>query len=59
MLFSFSFEIGALILGVLYIGHLYFSDVLELIQIGREVEKEEKDKQNDVELREMTKHIYS
>ena len=59
MIFSKFFEIGLLIIGFLYVGHLYFSDVINLIQIGRDVEKEEKDKQNDDELKEMTKHLYS
>ena len=59
MIFSLTFEIGLLVIGFLYVGHLYFSDVIDLINIGREVEKEEKDKQNDEHLHEMTKHLYS
>lgn len=59
MLFSLTFEIGLLVIGFLYVGHLYFSDAIDLIQIGREVEKEEKDIQRDQELSTLSKHLYS
>ena len=59
MLFSLTFEIGFLIIGFLYVGHLYFSDVIDLINVGREVEKEEKEKKHDEELSTLSKHLYS
>ena len=59
MLFSYGFEIGALVLGLLYIGHLYFKDVIELIEISKDIENEEHEKQEDEKLKKMTKYIYS
>ena len=59
MLFSLTFEIGLLVIGFLYVGHLYFSDVIDLINVGREVEKEEKEKKHDEELSTLSKHLYS
>ena len=59
MLFSIGFEISLAVLGFLYVGHLYFSDVIDLIQIGRDMDEKEKEKQNDDELHQMTKHLYS
>ena len=59
MIFSLTFEIGVLVLGLFYVGHLYFSDVIDLIQIGRDVEREEKEKKHDEELSTLSKHLYS
>ena len=59
MLFSFTFEIGLLILGLLYIGDMYLDSVINLIQITNEIDKEEKDKQDDEDLKKLSKHIYS
>lgn len=59
MLFSFTFEVGLLILGLLYIGDLYFESFINLIQVSNDIEKDEKDKHEDDELKEMTKHLYS
>ena len=59
MLFSYGFEIGALILGLLYIGDMYLDSIINLIQITNEIDKDEKDKQDDEDLKKMTKHIYS
>ena len=59
MLFSIGFEISLAVIGFLYVGHLYFSDVIDLIQIGKDIDDKEKEKQNDDELRQMSKHLYS
>ena len=59
MLFSYGFEIGALVLGLLYIGHLYFKDVIELIEISKDIDNDEQEKQEDEKLKNLTKYIYS
>ena len=59
MLFSIGFEISLAVIGFLYVGHLYFSDVIDLIQIGKDIDDKEKEKQNDDELRQISKHLYS
>ena len=59
MLFSFTFEIGLLILGFLWVGDMYLDSVINLIQITNEIDKDEKDKQDDEDLKKITKHIYS
>ena len=59
MLFSYGFEIGALVLGLLYIGHLYFKDVIELIEISKDIDNEEQEKREDDDLKKLTKHLYS
>ena len=52
------FEIGALILGFLYIGHLYFQDVIDLIETTNEIEKEDELKAKDDELIKISKTLY-
>ena len=59
MLFSFTFEIGLLVLGLLYIGDLYLDSFINLMQVSKDIENEEKDKRDDDELKNLTKHIYS
>ena len=59
MLFSFTFEIGALILGLLYIGDMYLNSFINIMEITNEIDKEEKDKQDDEDLKKLSKHIYS
>ena len=59
MLFSFTFEIGLLILGLLYIGDMYFESFISLIQTTKDMEKDDKDKQDEKQLIELTKHLYS
>ena len=53
------FEIGLLILGFLYIGHLYFNDVIDLIETTNEIEKEDELKAKDEELKKISKTLYS
>ena len=66
MLFSFTFGIGLLVLGLLYIGDLYLDSFINLMQVSKDIENEEKDKRDDedrvraeAELKNLTKHIYS
>ena len=59
MIFSFTFEIGLLVLGLLYVGDLYFDSVIELIRIGNIIDEDDKNKAKDEELKELTKHLYS
>lgn len=53
------FEIGLLILGLLYIGHLYFQDVIDLIETTNDIEKNEQEKAKDEELKRLSKSLYS
>ena len=57
MIFSFTFEIGLLVLGSFYVLNLWFDSIIDLIRIGHEID--EKDKSKDEELQQMTKHLYS
>ena len=59
MIFSFTFEIGLLILGLLYIIHLYFQDVIDLIETTNEIERKEEEKAKDDELIKISKTLYS
>ena len=59
MIFSTLFEIGLFILGLLYVGDMYFDSVLHLIEIGNDITEKEKEEQNDKELQELTQHIYA
>ena len=59
MLFSFTFEIGALILGLLYIGDMYFDSVIRLFEITNEIDKDEQEKREDEDLKKLLKHLYS
>ena len=51
------FEIGLLVLGLLYIGNLWFDSIIDLIRIGNELEESEKNKDNEVS--EIIQHMYS
>ena len=59
MIFSFTFEIGALILGLLYIGDLYLDSIIDLIQVSNEIERNEEEKAKDEELKNLSKTLYS
>ena len=59
MIFSFTFEIGLLILGLLYIIHLYFQDVIDLIETTNEIERNEEEKAKDEELKKISKSMFS
>ena len=59
MIFSIWFEIGLLFLGVLYVGDLYFDSFINLIQICRDIDEDNKNKAKDEELKELTKHLYA
>ena len=53
------FEIGLLILGLLYIGHLYLDSIIDLIQTTQEIERNEEEKARDDDLKKITKSMYS
>ena len=57
MIFSLTFEIGLLVLGFLYVADMYFDSIIDLIRIGHELEETEKN--NDNEISEIVKHMYS
>lgn len=59
MIFSIWFEIGLLVLGVLYIGDMYLDSFINLIQICRDIDEDNKNKAKDEELKELTKHLYA
>ena len=59
MIFSFTFEIGLLILGFLYIGHLYLDSIIDLIQVSNEIERNEEEKAKDEELKKISKSMFS
>ena len=50
------FEITLSLIGFLIVGHLYFTDIIELIKIGKEMNEEQ---QHDEHLQQITKHLYS
>ena len=59
MLFSGPFEIGLLILGLLYVGDMYLDSFIRLFEITNDMEKDEQEKQEDEKLIKLTKHMYS
>ena len=59
MLFSFAFEIGLIILGLLYVGDMYLDSFIRLFEITNDMEKDEQEKQEDDKLIKLTKHLYS
>ena len=59
MIFSRLFELGLFILGLLYVGDMYFDSVIELIRVTKEIDEEEKDKVHDEELKKLSEHMYS
>ena len=59
MLFSGPFEIGLIILGLLYVGDMYLDSFIRLFEITNDMEKDEQEKQEDDKLIKLTKHMYS
>ncbi len=53
------FEIGLLILGLLYVGDMYLDSVIRMIEIANEMDEKAKEESNDKELEELSKHMYS
>ena len=51
------FEIGLLVLGLLYIGDMYFDSVIDLIRVGHDIQETEKN--NEHEVSEIVQHMYS
>ena len=59
MIFSTFFEVSLVVLGFLYIANEVFSNVITLIEIGKDIEEKEKEKEEDKAREELTKHLYS
>ena len=59
MIFSNLFELGLFILGLLYVGNMYFDSCVHLMEVMNDINDDEKDKQHDEELKQLTQHIYS
>ena len=59
MIFDVFFEIGLLVLGGLYIADMFLDSFINLIQVSREIEEDDKNKAKDEELHELTQHLYS
>jgi len=59
MLFDVFFEVGLLILGGLYIADMFLESIINLIQVCRDIDEDDKNKAKDEELKELTKHLYS
>jgi hypothetical protein len=59
MIFSTWFEIGLLVLGGLYIADMFLDSIINLIQVSRDIDEDDKNKAKDEELKELTKHLYS
>ena len=53
------FEIGLLVLGLLYVGDMYLNSIIDLIQVSKDIDEEEKDKEHDRQLEKLSKHMYS
>ena len=56
MLFTFTFEIGILVIGFLYVVHLYVNDIIDLLQVTNDIEESDKEKK---EFSDMAKRLYS
>jgi len=59
MIFDVFFEVGLLILGGLYIADMFLDSIINLIQVSRDIDEDDKNKVKDEELKELTKHLYS
>ena len=59
MLFSLGFEIGALVLGLLYVADLWFESIIHLYEVNQDVEEKEKEEKEDKEREALCKHLYS
>ena len=58
-LFDKFFEIGLLVLGGLYIADMFLDSVINLIQVCKDIDEDDKNKEKDDKLKELTKHLYS
>ena len=59
MIFDKFFEIGLLILGLLYVGNMYFDSCLHLLEIANDMDEKEKEEEEEEELKKISKHMYS
>ena len=58
MVFDAFFEIGLLVLGLLYVGDMYFNSIIDLISVTKDIECDEEEKQHDRQLEKLSKHMY-
>ena len=59
MIFSLTFEIGMLVLGLLYVGNMYLDSFIHFIEVSKSIEDDEKEKEEDKQREELTRHLYS
>ena len=59
MLFSLFFEISLTVLGLLYIGDMYFDSIIHMLEVSNEIDSKDKEEQEDKKLSELSKHMYS
>ena len=59
MMFSNLFEVGLLILGLLYVGDLYLDSIIDIVRLTHEINEEDEDKKHDEELKKIAQHLYS
>ena len=59
MLFSKLFELGLFIIGLLYVGDMYFDSVIHMLEVMNDIDEAEKDKQKDDELKQLSMHVYA
>lgn len=65
MIFDPFFEIGLLVLGLLYVGDLIFDSIIDLIRVGQDgiagslIGEVEAHKENENEISEIVKQMYS
>lgn len=59
MLFDKFFEIGLLILGLLYVGDLYLDSIIDIVRLSKEIDEEDNDKKHDEEVKKLVQHLYS
>ena len=59
MIFSTLFEIGLFILGLLYVGNMWFDSFIHMVEVNNDFDDKEKEKQEDKEREQLCKHLYS
>ena len=59
MIFSLFFEISLVVLGLLYIGNMYLDSFIHFIEVSKSMDNDEKEKEEDKQRAELTRHFYS
>ena len=54
MIFDTFFEIGLLVLGGLYIADMFLDSIINLIQVCRDIDEDDKNKEKDEKLKELS-----